>query len=288
VDSIKILRVPIDKMLELCDSLQTYNSEQMDDAGIQSIRQLLAELADTKNGVIRGFDIALQAKIQSYIEKMYRQAQNGEDIHLDEKSCQDDVQTLVTEYLTQFCTKTRAEFQQSSETIQALKLDLPNVPEVTSGTESGSSEADELNELLDILEKIPIEVPIPTPEPVPIPLPILVKAVRRLLEWIFGKDSKKPNIEEENEKQRRAARERAWALQELKNQLSIQMGDFSKQVNEAFQRQIEAIYQSYSAELNNLLHQKTGASAQAAKYQETISAVKSALDMLKQEIGSLH
>ena len=160
-------------------------------------------------------------KIDTILEEVKAAAANGQAVEGTERKLNDALNALLSEAAGQEQAVLRAEIK-----LEAMP-DYQPTAEPTQG--SGNNDDSDLGKFL---ENLPIVIDIPQ-LPVPIPFPLIVKFLRALGEWIFGKGDNAENAERRSQEQ--VANYYRW-LNELRDQEIKIKASYEKTVNDLLQQ----------------------------------------------------
>lgn len=172
-------------------------------------------------------------KIDTILEEVKAAAANGQAVEGTERKLNDTLNALLSEAAGQEQAVLQAE----------IKLEaMPDYqPTVDLTQESGNKDDSDLSKFL---ENLPIVIDIPQ-LPVPIPFPLVVKFLKALGEWIFGKGDNAENTERRSQEQ--VANYYRW-LNELRDQEVKIKASYEKTVSDLLQQvydpQLEKIDQA--------------------------------------------
>lgn len=255
VDSVRMLRVPIELVIDLCSEMQESLKNEVQDEDCRNLYQLKETLIQVMEQVRQEFATALNHMLDQFGEEIYRQASENRQWGIRENVYEQQIQELAQRCMDRFSEEGNLALRRFGEVCR-MNLKLGDVPEAEQerSVPKVVNDKDDLDELLDVLEKLP---PIPMPEP--IPLPVIIGVVKVLKKWIFGSgNGKSPDVEEWNRQQEDYAQKRAMALRELKNQISMQMEDYRGRVSAFFMEQIETAYRESVAGVESALQEMEG------------------------------
>lgn len=252
VDSVRMLRVPIELVIDLCSEMQESLKNEVQGEDCRNLYQLKETLIQVREQVQQEFATALNHMLDQFGEEIYRQASANRQWDIREAVYEQQIQEMAQRCMDRFSEEGNLAMRRFGE-ICRMNLKLGDVPEAEQERSIPKvvNDKDDLDELLDVLEKLP---PIPMPEP--IPLPVIIGVVKVLKKWIFGSgNGKSPDAEEWNRQQEDYAQKRAMALRELKNQISMQMEDYRGRVSVVFMEQMETAYRESVAGVESALQE---------------------------------
>lgn len=287
VGSIRILRVPLDMMIALCDKIQSRAESEIDREDIRRLSKLQQDLFQCKDNISKEFSVELRHMISRYEEQIYQQVSVDGRMTLSEEMCEKEILELERKYMMRFAKDSDLTIDQFITTCK-MGLSLAEVPRDMpkdrwdkSPVISQVPSKDGIDVLLDSLEAASWGGQIAAwagqiALPFPIPLPLIVGAVKTLKNWIFGeKKQELPDVDEWNRQQKEYAQKRGLALREVRNQISIQMGDLEKKVKKAFIEQLEAVYEKGKTDIDRMLQEQKGRNAEWMRQQEMAAQIKS-------------
>lgn len=258
VDSVQMLRVPIELVIDLCSEMQESLKNEVQDEDCRNLYQLKETLIQVREQVRQEFATALNHMLDQFGEEIYRQASENRQWGIRENVYEQQIQELAQRCMDRFSEEGNLALRRFGEVCR-MNLKLGDVPEAEQerSIPKAVNEKDDLDELLDVLEKLPVPIPTPTPPvPIPIPLPVIIGVVKVLKKWIFGRgNGESPDVEEWNRQQEEYAQKRAMALRELKNQISMQMEDYRGRVSAVFMEQMETAYRESVAGVEGALQE---------------------------------
>lgn len=284
VDSIKLLHVPLELMIELCKEIQAILEKEIQDEESRKLYKLKETLFQVREQVQQEFSISLNNMIARYSEEIYNQASENRHADIKEDIYEQQIQELAQRCMDKFSKESNLTLQHFKETCK-MNLSLDNIPQanVADRIPKRQAEKDEIDGLLDCLEKVPLFIP--TPIAIPIPFPMVVSIIKTLKKWIFGTGSGEvPDIDEWNRQQEEYVQKRSMALKELKNQISAQMEDFGGRVKKIFLEQLEAAYNEAATKVNHVLAEKEGKNLDNVQKQERVTKIESNIKQLLKEI----
>ena len=286
VEGIQILRSPIDLLVKLCETMRNQFGMEENDEEATRLNHLTEKLYYVKENILQEFNIALQAKLHIYGDQIYQQTVNNSQL-VNQEQYEHEIQCLAQTYMRRY----EQESQITLEKFQAdwkleLKLSaMSPVEEIQVKTFKSEKSKDDLDKLLDELEKIPVLIPVPTPTPIPIPFSALIKAVKVVKEILFGTEQEElPNINELNRQQEEYARKREIALREIRTQVDMAMQQFQNTVQTSFAEQLENTYEVSRKSVQKLLSERTSYNQLLSDKIENIEVIESGLYELKQAI----
>lgn len=286
VESVQLLRVPLELITGLCKEIQNVLEKEIQDENLKSLYRLKESLFQTKEQVRQKFTIGLDRMIDGYSEEIYRQASENRQADIREEVYEQQIQEFAQSCMDVFLKESNSTLQKFTE-ICRMQLSLGTVPmtEDIRNVTKRINEKDDIDEVLDILEKVPIPIPAPGPVP-PIPLPLVIGVIKILKKWIFGSGKEGvPDVEEWNRQQEEYAQKRSMALRELKNQISIQMEDYKGRINTAFGQQLDASYSEAVSRVDRALAETEGKNSDRVQRQEKVAEISADAEHLLQKIG---
>lgn len=262
IDKIQMLKVPLGNMEDLCDTMLQELHRSVKNTDTKILEELLKKMAYVKSNAILKFESNLNEKINHYINTMYSQMAAGQEADFNKNQCEQEINQLVNECISQYCEEINAT---TENVVEKWKLEL-NVDKVLDERTNFKPERissnventkDGMDDLLDVLEKLSIIVPIPTPPmPIPIPPTVLIGFLKMLKGLFKPKEKTRTiDVEELNERQREAYEKHNLALRELRNQIIHQMNQFSDKVKGLFSENIEKIYVERKQEIEKIMEE---------------------------------
>lgn len=287
VSQVSMLRIPLDMIIELCTLISQGIDKAFETTETKKILELQQNIDDVKENIKQLFSVELKQKIDAYADMMYNKLASSQKIDIDKTQCEQEIQLLIKKYEKKYADECKYEIDEFSENWK-IEIESNGIPQQNVGDivhkKSDESTKDEIDELLDILEKIPILIPSPVPTPVPIPLPVIVAAVKLLKKWLFGPKEEEIDIDELNERQRQHAREREMALKQLKNQISMQMDNYYVTIKNTFDSEIDKAYIGVSSKMKELINEKESTKDLLIQKKETAENIITVANSIKQSI----
>lgn len=285
VDEIKLLKVPLRNMQELCGDIKKSLEEKLKEENGKRLKELIEEVTYIKNNTVRSFNAGVDAKTREYVDILYDRLSSGKDASFNKNQCEKEIHELAQEHMERYCKESNVKVVELAE---KWRLELDSEKERMALDEQNEisgyrrEKKDELSELLDALEDMPILIPSPGPVPIPIPLPVVIKVLKGLKQFIFGggDDDSEERAYEMNQREKENANKRMFALKELRSNLLSQMDQFAEQVKMAFEERIGEVYGQRKKELEVVIEKQSSEETQLLRLGETLSNCEARVKML--------
>lgn len=295
IDEVKMLRVPLENMQEICAEYMEKLKKAIQDYGTEKLLELLNELTYIKNNTLSKFICNLDHLINLYINTLYAQMAEGREAAFDKENCEKEIADLANECMRTYCESIKVK---SGNMIDKWRMDfnlsntnLVEMPqrERIDAKKSTQNNNDSMDDFLDTLENVLIWSPVPVPIPAPVLVPpvLIIKFIKGLKKIIFGsKDEVSVNIDELNDRQREAVEKRKLALMELKNQLTMQMDQFSSSIKESFKNNIEQLDKERREEIEKAIAENEEEQRKLLDLTQKIEASKEQIQSILIEINN--
>lgn len=300
VGSVRILRVPLDLMIVLCDKIHGEAEREIEHDDLKRLYKLKQNLFQCKENIGREFSVALHHMVSRYGEQIYQQLSANGRMALSEEECEREVQELGKKYMARFAEESNLTIERFVTTCK-IELSLAEVPEETPKDDwdkkmpiRQAPSKDGIDVLLDSLESLSlgglgaslfVEGVLEGMFPFLLPIPIIVGAVKALKNWIFGEEKQElPDVEEWNRQQEEHAQKRELALREIRNQIAVQMDEFERKIKKVFLDQLEAAYEKGKAGIDNVLREQEGKNSERVRQQEIVEQIKGKASFLLEGI----
>lgn len=293
IDEVKMLRVPLENMKEICAEYIERWKAAIQDYDSERLLELLSELTYIKNNTISKFEYNVDRLMNVYINTLYAQMSEGRDAAFDKENCEKEIADLANECMRTYRENVKIK---SGDIIERWRMDLnlsnPNLVDIPQAERIDSRRSrqngkDSMDDFLDTLENVLIWSPVPLPIPTPVLVPpvLIVKFIKGLKKIIFGsKDEVSVDINEWNDRQREAAEKRKLALMELKNQLTMQMDQFSLSVKESFKNSIEQLDKERREEIEKAIAENKEEERKLLSFIQKIEANQEQMQAILNEI----
>lgn len=288
VNDIQLLRTPIDKSLQICQMMCTQFGETEENEELSKLHRLLDKLYHVKENVLQEFHISLQGKLNLFSNQIYQQAIHKNNDAIQVNQYEQEIQQLAKKHINNFMHESQSTLN-SFVTDWKMELqisDMPDMPSIDNiPYKKIEKSKDAIDEILDIIEKLPIPMPEPTPIPIPIPLPVVAKLLKIAKELIFGSEQQEiPDIEELNRQQEEYVRKREQAMHEIRTQVDMSMHNFQQEVESSFAEQLEKAYDSSVINIKNAIAEQEGNAKLMMKKIDDVAVISSKLLELKRDI----
>lgn len=284
IDSVQMLRVPLELMIELCSEIQNTLKNEIEDENSKSLYQLKKTLFQLKEQLRQEFEISLNRMIAQYEQEIYFQASTNRQENIREDVYEKQIQELIQTCMDKFLKEGNLVLDDFKNDCR-MNLNLRDIPEMEKVEQFSvkKNEKDELDEVLDVLANLPILIP--TPTPVPIPFPLVIGVLKTLKKWVFGSGNENvPDVEELNRQQEEYSQKREMALRELKNQISMQMASYKQNIVQSFTEQLEKIYSESITNIDSTLKGIEGKNQIRIQNQEKLVNLDGKANRLLKEI----
>jgi GTP-binding protein EngB required for normal cell division len=276
VDAVKLLRPPLELMSSLCNDVQNDLANAIQGEDSKQLNKLKQNLINLRDYINQRFNIDLHNMIDKYIQQIYQLSSENRESRINESAYEQEIQQLAQKYMEQFSRESNSTLNNFTEECR-MNLSLINIPSESTPihvVSTGKHTDDDIDVLLNALEKVPILIP--TPGPIPkIPVVVVVEAIKFIKNLILGHGKEEtPDVDELNRQQEEYGRKRTLALQELRNQISVQMNEFESKVSASFKEQLYTAYQECSFSIDSVLTQQNEKNAIRMKSQEELAGLQ--------------
>jgi predicted GTPase len=287
-DGIQMLSVPIDLMINLSTQVIGTYKNRIEEKEIENLTKLNDRLSSVRTKICQDFNSTLKAKLAGYSKIIYNQAVNQGEVTLDQKQCENEIKKIIAQYSEEFAAESKVKLGNFSNewkvNLEIGDIEVPDDKTLPKGTVN----KDEIDQVLDELEKIPIPIYIPDVIPVPIPMSVIVGVVKGLKKFIFGSGSDAaPDISALNYQQEELARKREQAIIDLNGHIAMQMDALYNTVSRLFSQELDSAYSKCSDNIADVIKTKKSNDELITKKIRDMSQLADYLKNMKEQFHSM-
>ena len=289
INQTKMLINPINFMINLIEEIRLEIKDKTEEIDKNNSVKLLNEISDIKSEVLSNLQISIKSEIRRYNEIMYSSLIAGKEIDTLQSDLSQKISDLLNRELKNF-----AERCNSSMKVYVENVDLNFNIDAYKGNDleeikiNKEYPIEDKNEVLDLIEDIPVFTPIPNPTPVP--TPIIVYAIKKLIH-LFKDDSKQADIdqlryqiEQKNARQLEEFNNKVNYMQEARTQINIHLYKFEEEVMDLLNENINEIYRIQERNIGKLVSKNDEELKKLVAIESGIDSIRADLILLKNSI----
>lgn len=289
INQTKMLINPINFMINLIEEIRLEIKDKTEEIDKNNSVKLLNEISDIKSEVLSNLQISIKSEIRRYNEIMYSSLIAGKEIDTLQSDLSQKISDLLNRELKNF-----AERCNSSMKVYVENVDLNFNIDAYKGNDleeikiNKEYPIEDKNEVLDLIEDIPVFTPIPNPTPVP--TPIIVYAIKKLIH-LFKDDSKQADIdqlryqiEQKNARQLEEFNNKVNYMQEARTQINIHLYKFEEEVMDLLNENINEIYKIQEQNIGKLVSKNDEELKKLVAIENGIDSIREDLIAVKNNI----